>query len=158
MEPLVDAIYKLEKFEGKGGWVYARIPEVAQAGDTPFGWVKVSGTIDGYTIHKMHLMPMGDGKLMLPVRAEIRKAIDKQAGAKVHIVLYPDNEPLEIPGELHLCLEDEPAALRFFRSLSESQQRYYINWIYAAKKLETKTSRMATAIEKLSCRVKFYEK
>jgi len=78
MMPLVDKKYKLEKFPGKGGWTFARIPEILQDKTKPFGWVKVRGTIDGYEIKKYNLMPMGDGMLFLAVRAEIRKKINKK--------------------------------------------------------------------------------
>jgi hypothetical protein len=30
MKPLVNKKYKLEKFQGKGGWTYARIPQITQ--------------------------------------------------------------------------------------------------------------------------------
>ena len=46
-KPLVDKQYKLEKFQGKGGWTYARIPEIIQDKKAHFGWVKVRGSIDG---------------------------------------------------------------------------------------------------------------
>ena len=52
MKPLVDKKYLLEKFSGKGGWTFARIPEILQNKNAPFGWVKVRGTIDGYKIKK----------------------------------------------------------------------------------------------------------
>ena len=77
MEALVDNVYVLEKFPGKGGWTFARIPEISQDKKQPFGWKKVRGTIDGYEIRKYHLMPMGNGLLFLPVKAEIRKKIGK---------------------------------------------------------------------------------
>src|SRR5688572_5246826 len=109
-KPLVNKKYKLEKFQGKGGWTYARIPEILKDKNAHFGWVKVKGTIDGYEIKKYHLMPMGNGQLFLPVKAEIRKQIKKSEGDFVHVVLYSDNEPLEIPKEMILCLKDEPAA------------------------------------------------
>jgi hypothetical protein len=77
MKPLVDKLFKLERFPGKGGWTYARIPQILPSTDQPFGWVKVRGSIDGYEIDKYHLMPMGNGKLFLPVKADIRKKIKK---------------------------------------------------------------------------------
>ncbi|HNV29466.1 MAG TPA: DUF1905 domain-containing protein, partial [Cyclobacteriaceae bacterium] len=98
--PLVNKKYRLEKFPGKGGWTFARIPEILQDKKAHFGWVKVRGTIDGYEIRKYHLMPMGDGSLFLPVKAEIRKKIKKNAGDQVHVILSPDNEPLEVPDEM----------------------------------------------------------
>lgn len=53
MKPLVNKKYKLEKFPGKGGSTFARIPEVLQDKSKRFGWVKVRGSIDGYEIKKI---------------------------------------------------------------------------------------------------------
>lgn len=158
MKPLVNKKYLLEKFPGKGGWTFARIPEIIQDKKAHFGWVKVRGSIDGYEIKKYHLMPMGNGKLFLPVKAEIRKKIKKREGDYVHVILYPDQEPLEVPEEMLLCLQDEPVALKFFQSLSESEQKFYIEWIYSAKKEETKVARLAESINKLSKGLKGHEK
>jgi hypothetical protein len=158
VKPLVNKKYLLEKFPGKGGWTFARIPEVLQDKKSHFGWVKVRGTIDGYEIRKYHLMPMGNGNLFLPVKAEIRKKIRKKEGDTIHVVLYPDNEPLEVPEEMLLCLEDEPKALRFFKSLSESEQKFYIQYVYSAKKEETKIERMAKSINRLKNGLKLYQK
>ncbi|MDQ3048128.1 MAG: YdeI/OmpD-associated family protein [Bacteroidota bacterium] len=156
-KPLVDKQYRLEKFPGKGGWTFARIPEISQNKKAHFGWVKVRGTIDGFEIRKYHLMPMGDGKLFLPVKAEIRKKIKKTEGDFVHVILYPDLEPLEVPEEMIICLQEEPEALAFFRSLSESEQKYYIQWIYSAKKEETKVTRLAKCINRLVKGMKMYD-
>ena len=157
MKPLIDKKCVLEKFHGKGGWTFARIPEFKRDKKTPFGWTKVRGTIDGYEIRKYSLMPMGNGKLFLPVKAEIRKKIKKEEGDKVHIILYPDNEPLEVPEEMLLCLRDEPVALKFFNSLSESERKYYMQWVYSAKKEETKVERLAKTIDRLMKGLKMYE-
>jgi uncharacterized protein YdeI (YjbR/CyaY-like superfamily) len=62
-----------------------------------------------------------------------------------------------VPEEMLLCLQDEPRALKFFNSLSESEKRYYINWIYSAKKEETKVSRLAKSISNLLNGEKFYD-
>lgn len=158
MEYLVNKKYRLEKYPGKGGWTYARIPEIVQDKKAHFGWVKVRGTIDGFEIRKYHLMPMGNGNLFLPVKSEIRKKIKKQEGDLVHIILYPDNEPLEIPEEMLLCLQDETKAYQFFKSLTESEQKYYVQWIYSAKKEETKVNRLAKTINRLQKGLKLYDK
>ncbi len=158
MKPLIDNKYLLEKFQGKGGWTFARIPEIPQDKHAYFGWVKVRGTIDGFEIRKYHLMPMGNGQLFLPVKAEIRKKIKKQEGDHVHVILYPDNEPLETPEEMLICLNEEPKALAFFKSLSESEQKFYIQWIYSAKKEETKINRLAKTINRLLEGKKLYDK
>jgi len=153
MKPLVNKKYKLEKFPG----TFARIPEVLQDKEKPFGWVKVRGTIDGYEIKKHSLAPMGDGTLFLAVRAEIRKRIKKKEGDVIHVVLYPDNEPMEVPDEIVRCLKDEPKALKFFESLSENEQKHYIDWIYSAKMDETKVERIGATINRLLDGLKRYD-
>lgn len=148
-KPLVNKKYLLEKYPGKGGWTFARIPEIPQDKKAHFGWVKVKGTIDGFEIKKYNLMPMGDGKLFLPVKAEIRKKIKKQDGDFVHVILYPDNEPFEMPEEMVICLKEEPQALKFFKGLGEAEQKQYIQWIYSSKKEETRIERLAKTINQL---------
>ncbi|WP_430401584.1 YdeI/OmpD-associated family protein [Fluviicola sp.] len=157
-KPLVDKEYLLEKYPGKGGWIYAAILEVLQDKHAPFGWVKVKGHIDGFEIKKYHLMPSGNGKLFLPVKAEIRKKIKKQAGDYVHVILYPDNEPLDIPEELVLCLQDDTEALQFFNTLNESEQHNYIKWIYSAKTEQTKVDRIAKTLDRLAKNQKYTDK
>lgn len=149
VKSLVNQKFLLKKIPGKGGWTYADLPQVAQNKNAPFGWVKVKGTIDGFEIRKYHLMPYGDGKLFLPVKAEIRKKIKKKEGDFVHVILYPDNEPTEIPEEMLLCLEDEPQALKFFNSLTDGEKQKYIKWIYSAKQENTRIERLASAINRL---------
>ena len=157
-KPLIDKNCLLEKFPGKGGWTFTKIPEIKQDKHAHFGWVKVRGFIDGFEIRKYHLMPMGNGQLFLPVKAEIRKKIKKESGDTVRVILFHDKEPLDIPQELIDCLKDEPKAFKFFNSLSESEKKYYIQWIYSAKKEETKINRMAASINRLSNGIKLYEK
>lgn len=157
-KPLVNQKFLLKKMPGKGGWTYADLPQVAQNKNAPFGWVKVKGTIDGIEINKYHLMPYGEGKLFLPVKAEIRKKIKKQAGDYVHVILYQDDEPVEAPAEMLECLKDEPKAHVFFNSLSDGERQNYIKWIYAAKQGETKVQRMADAINRLTRKEKFHDK
>jgi len=157
-KPLVNKKYKLEKFQGKGGWTFARIPEIAAEKTSAFGWVKVKGFIDDHAFHNYHLMPMGNGKLFLPVKASIRKKIKKQEGDWVKVIIYPDNDPVAVPSELHECLHNEPLAGKYFQSLSDSEKKYYIDWIYSSKKEETRIRRIVKTIERLTKGLKMYEK
>jgi len=97
-KPLVDKQYLLEKLPGKYGWTFTIIPDILPDPKSPFSWVIVRGSIDGYEIRKYRLMPSGGemesgkGHLFLAVKSEIRKIINKQAGDYVHIILYPDKE------------------------------------------------------------------
>jgi hypothetical protein len=157
IKPLIQKKFILEKIAGKGGWTYVRLPKLKFKSKAPFGMVKVKGTIDGFEICQYNLMPMGNGGLFLPVRAEIRKKIRKECGDIVMVILYPDNDIFETPGEFMLCLQDEPLALKFFTSLSEGQKRVYVQWIYSAKKEETKVNRMAASINRLAKGLRSYD-
>ncbi len=150
MKAIINKKYLLEKFSGKGGWTFARVPEIKQDKSNPFGWVKVKGLIDGHVINQYKLMPVGNGQLLLPVKASIRKIIGKQAGDYISVTLYPDNDPISIPNELLDCLKDEPVAYQKFIHLSDGKQKEYIDWIYAARKESTRIERMATAIANIS--------
>lgn len=148
-KPLVDGDYLLEKFPGKGGWTYARIPEILPDRHSHFGWVKVKGNIHGFEIQKFHLMPMGNGQLFLSVNAKIRKVIKKEVGDIVRITLFTDNEPDTIPKEWSLCLKDEPKAESFFLQLSDSEQLHIVKYIYSAKTDDIKVERMSECLDLL---------
>jgi Domain of unknown function (DUF1905) len=75
---------KLQKSH-KGGWTYVVWPASVKFFGTR-GLVKVTGTIDGLPF-KSSFMAMGDGRHMLPVKLEIRKAIGKEVGKTVKVKL-----------------------------------------------------------------------
>jgi hypothetical protein len=63
--------------------------------------VKVKGSIDSVELKNYRLIPMGNGTLFLPVKAEIRKKINKKEGDFIHVILFEDNDPLEIPERIN---------------------------------------------------------
>lgn len=153
---LTDKKYTIEKYPGKGGWCFVVITGIPQSKRRKYGMVRVSGTIDTYPVTKYNLMPMANGNMFLPIKAEIRKKLHKKEGDTIHVRLFEDNTPLEIPDELLLCFQDEPKAHENFNTLSDAEQKQYLDWIYEAKREETKVDRIAHAINKLLKREKLF--
>ena len=75
----------LEQSPAKGGWTYLVWPRSAEFFGTR-GLVKVAATIDGVPV-RTSLMALGDGGHKLPVAADVRRTIGKDAGDTVTVRL-----------------------------------------------------------------------
>ena len=133
----------------KTGWRYIEVSaEIAQqlkpGNKKPF---RVRGKLDSYPISGFALMPMGEGKFIMPLKLEIRKAIHKESGAMVTITLEVHKDyKVEVPEDLQECFEFDPEALAQFNTLPRSHRDYFIKWIESAKTNETRNKRIINTV------------
>lgn len=83
-----DKILVLQHIPGFGAWTYhLRIPGTKDLSNR-WGYLKVSGEIDGYRIQNINLAPRKGEDKLISVNKEIREAIGKSGGEKVKVTLF----------------------------------------------------------------------
>jgi hypothetical protein len=112
--------------------------------------VKIEATFDGEP-YRGTLVRMGSPDHLLIIRKDIREKIGKQPGDEVEVTLKEDAVPriVVVPEDVEKAFEDAPEAANFYRTLSYTHQREYIQWINEAKRAETRARRIQQAIEML---------
>ena len=99
--------------------------------------------MDDYEFSMIALLPMGGGDFIMALNAAMRKGIRKQKGAIIKVKMAVDTNDIKPPEELIECLQDEPEAFKYFKSLPKGHQNYFTNWINSAKTDPTKAKRIA---------------
>jgi hypothetical protein len=145
----------IKKFKEQGektGWTYIEVSEnqAQQLFPNNKKSFRVKGKLDDYTFSAIALMPMGDGNFIMPLNLTVRKAIKKRQGENLFVQIEIDKKGYELNKEFLQCLEDDPTALAYFKTLAGSHQKYFSKWIESAKTIETKTKRIVQTINALS--------
>jgi len=151
-------IKRFDKQGEKTGWTYIEISK-AQANKINPGvkvGYRVKGKLDNFSFEKIAVMPMGSGTFILPLKADIRKAINKKMGDKLSVEIELDNQ-IQLSSDLIKCLKEDPESMKFFKTLSGSHQRYFSKWIDDAKTMQTKAKRIAMALTAFSKKQGFAE-
>jgi hypothetical protein len=119
------------------------------------GQVKVHVTFDGFE-YRGSLANMGYPCHCLGLTQAIRKAIGKQPGDTVHVILKKDDATrnIDIPEDFMKQLVGNSAAYDFFKTLSYTNRKEYVRWITGAKMAETRDKRLNNAISMLLNKVK----
>lgn len=149
MEKLIEGEFFLEKFSGKGGWTFVRLPISQLGAKTHFGMLKVFGSVDTFEFKEKTLMPMGDGFLFLPISKEIRSQIKKEDGEKVILQLFRNGIPTQLTDELRDCLMDDPGKLDLYLNQTSEMQTKWLEMIYSATTEEQKAERIVRLLEYL---------
>jgi uncharacterized protein YdeI (YjbR/CyaY-like superfamily) len=91
----------------------------------------------------------------LPTKKELTAYIKKamvlnDQGVKIEQPVRRRRPPLAVPDDLAAALRKNKKAQAAFEQFSPSHQREYVEWISEAKRQETRTRRLQTAIEQIA--------
>jgi hypothetical protein len=129
-----------------GGGAFVCIPFDVEA---VFGKkrVPVQAWIEGVP-YRGTLMRMGAPTHMLGVLKDIRRAVGKDIGDEVEVVLQQDTTPriVDVPPDLQQALDGDPAALAAFQKLSYTHQREHVRAVLDAKQPATRRRRIEKTI------------
>jgi hypothetical protein len=142
------------RLEKAGSWTIVKVPFDAKKIFGSAGHTRIMGTLDGLSFKGLSLMPMGEGRHCFPVKAEMRKAIGKDAGDPVTVVLEKDPEKpvVEVPLELKEAFRASKEAKKMFGTYSASMQLEHCRYIAEGKKKETRESRAIATVLRLEKR------
>ncbi len=159
---MLSFITTLQKFASQGektGWTSIGI-SAEQANKLQPNTKKsfrVKGKLDEYAFEGAALIPMGEGDFIMAINATMRQAIKKRKGDTVNVILEFDKKGYQLNADFIDCLNDEPAAISFFNSLTKGHQNYFSKWIESAKTVETKSKRIAMAVNALEKKMGYPE-
>ena len=110
----------------------------------------VKGTLNGQPF-RGSAMPHGDGTHYVVINKALRDSVGVHQGDSVQVNIEPDMEDrnLTLPLDLVKALGQNSLAKAAFDKLSYSHQKEYVAWIEGAKKIETRQTRIAKALEML---------
>jgi hypothetical protein len=111
----------------------------------------VQTAIDGFP-YQGELLPLGDGYHALVVPREVRRAIGKTVGDVLRVALSHDlsERVVTMPEDLAAALNENAAALTFFKKLEKPEQRAYVRYLKGAKNPEARAKRLTETVYRLS--------
>ena len=109
----------------------------------------VAGTIGGYPVRGQ--LATVDGTDVLELGPSWCRDPSVGPGTTVEVVLAPEPPQVEtVDPDIRAALEASPAARRQFESLATFYRKGFVRWIEAAKRPETRTTRIERTIAALA--------
>lgn len=147
---LKDEKLELKYVPGKGAWTYhIQLPNTKHI-IGKWGFLKVSGAIDGYKLEAKNLFTITGQDKLLSINSEIRKAINKSGGDTVTVTLFLLAPKEEVTVKQILETFKESEVLTAFKKLPEDERNEILEKIISQKTDEKLTNTLVKYIEKLS--------
>lgn len=139
----------LQYVPGKGAWTYHLVLPGTKDIKGKWGFIKVSGTIDGYEIKDLNLAPLTGADKRISVNKEIREAIGKGGGDEVIVTMYKTSDNrLTHENEVKECFKDADV-YKDFTSLSQDEQEYILEDILSQHDEHSQEKKIIMHVKKL---------
>jgi Domain of unknown function (DUF1905) len=145
-----DGQLELKHEPGKGAWTYhIEIPNTKHI-IGKWGFLKASGSIDGYKIEAKNLFTINGKNKLLSINQTIREAINKSGGDMVTVTLYLLGATERVTEAQILDTFKDAGVLKTFQKLSNDEQTDILAQIIAQKNEEKQIKTIIEHIDKLS--------
>jgi hypothetical protein len=114
-----------------------------------WGFLKASGTIDGYPVQSKNLFTIGGRDKLLAVNSTIRKAIGKTGGDTVKVTLYLDSPKEKAEEQQILDSFRDAGVLGAFEKLEEKTQKEILKEIFSQTDEENQIKLILTWIDRM---------
>jgi len=151
MEYLVkDEKLELKHQPGKGAWTYhLQIPNTKHIVGK-WGSMKVSGTIDNYSIESINLAKLGDQDKLISINDKIRKAINKSGGDTVTVTLYLLTSNAQITEKEVLETFKESGVLNAYKKLPKDERNEMMGKITSQKSEDQQVKMILKYLDQLN--------
>ncbi|OKS87396.1 DUF1905 domain-containing protein [Mucilaginibacter polytrichastri] len=140
----------LQHIPGKGAWTYHLVIPGTKEIRGRWGFMKVSGTIDGYEFKDLNLAPLTGEDKRISINGDIRKAIGKGGGDKVVVTMYKTSDNrLTHENEVKDCFKDADVYKKF-TILPNDEQEHVIRDILSQYDEDSQEKKIIAHIKKLS--------
>ncbi len=148
----MEYLVKDEKLEiryeaGKGAWTYHILIPNTKHIVGKWGFLKVSGFIDGYELVAKNLFTIKGQDKMLSINETIRKSINKSGGDTVNVTLYLLNTRAFITQNQIIETFKDAGVLAQFEQLSEDEKNKILTHIVSQKNEEKQISIIVKQID-----------
>ncbi len=148
MYSFTSIIYRYSSKGEKSGWTYVEIPDdiILKLKLPNKKGFRIKGLMDDVRFEKLSTYPIGEGKFIIAINAEMKKKLGKKEGAMLSINFEKDSAKAPESKELLIALKEDPIALKLFKTQLLSHQNYFHRYVDTAKGADTKAGRIVNVI------------
>ena len=133
------------------GWTFVTMPKAASAQLPARGRIPVEGTINGFKF-RSSAFPDGEGSHNIQINTGMREGARAAVGETAEFAISPATDVVKvaIPADLAHALKKSSKAGVQWQAITPKARAEWVTWVTSVKKNETRPTRVARTIERLT--------